>query len=201
MIAYLDTSVLLGWVFRDRRPLPRPSSLGVVRIVSSELLRIEALRQIDNRRQRTAHPEVALPIWERRLAAARGIDPKAFFSRSAFLGYHEAALLALHEGKFDAAATYQGALPDLLESKGIDPHEFRIIAKTAGTPHNIYCARAGLEAPVVAELRRLFLEISVRTAEGRKVLNPMQINGFIPADDRLFDGVRAADAAVNGQGS
>ncbi|MBI3185735.1 MAG: phosphate/phosphite/phosphonate ABC transporter substrate-binding protein [Myxococcales bacterium] len=137
-------------------------------------------------------------LYPTKVMLDRGIEPKTFFSRTEFLGNHEAVLLAVHEGRFDAGATYQGALRSLQRSRGVDPLSFRIIAKSPRTPRDIFCAREGLPEPVMEELKRLLLAISVLTPEGRAVLRPLNVNGFVLADDRQFDPVREVDAALNG---
>jgi phosphate/phosphite/phosphonate ABC transporter binding protein len=132
-------------------------------------------------------------LFPRALMRQRGISPDAFFSRTAFLGNHEAALLAVHRGEFDATATYQGALPALRRSQGVDPLDFRIVAKTLRSPKDLFCARAGLPDAVVVQIRRALLAVSVRTEQGRRLLGPLQANGFILADEALYDEVREVE--------
>ena len=45
-------------------------------------------------------------------------------------------------------------------------------------------------------LVRVFLSLSAREQKGREILAPLNMNGFFPANDHLYDGVRAAAAAV-----
>ncbi|MFZ5471892.1 MAG: phosphate/phosphite/phosphonate ABC transporter substrate-binding protein [Myxococcota bacterium] len=125
----------------------------------------------------------------------RGLDPATFFAHTEFLGNHEAVLDAVFDGRFDGAATFQGALLSLQRSKGIDPLSFRIIGKTPRTPHDIFCARGDLSAETVATLRALFLSLSVRTPEGRLILRPLNFNGFVEPLDAIFEPVRRAHTA------
>ncbi len=136
-------------------------------------------------------------LYPRKLMRDRGIDPDAFFGRTEFFGNHEAVLWAVLEGRVDAGSTYQGAILQLERSKGVDPLSFRIIAKTPRTPRDIFCVREDLPEPVVRRITELLLAISVRTKEGREVLRPMNINGFVPADDRLYEPVREVAAALD----
>lgn len=128
------------------------------------------------------------------LLKMKGIDHQRDFSRTLFTGNHEASLMAVYDGAVDAAAIYQGALPALERSRGVDPLSFRIIAKTMRTPKDMFCARAGLPEAVVTQIRRAMLALTVRTEEGRRILGPLNVNGFIPADDALYDSVREVDA-------
>ncbi len=140
-------------------------------------------------------------LYPLKLMRDRGIDPATFFSRTEFLGHHDAALLAVYEGRVDATASYQGALVALWKSQRIDPLSFRIIAKTPRTPRDIYCAREGLPAEVVRQVRALLLGLSVRTAEGRATLHPLDFNGFVPVDERAYDAVREVQALLADGGS
>ncbi len=135
-------------------------------------------------------------LYPRALLLQRGLDPDTFFGETAFLGNHEAALLSVHRGEFDATATWQGALPALQRSRGIDPLEFRIVAKTLRAPKDVFCARPGLPPEVAERVREVLLSLSVRDGRGRSVLGPLHVNGFIPADAALYDEVRRVDEAL-----
>ena len=126
----------------------------------------------------------------------RGLDTRTLFSRTEFLGNHEKVLLAVYEGRVDAGATYQGTLAALKRSKNIDPLNFRIIAKTPRSPRDLYCVRDDMPMALSDALKKVFLGLSAREQKGREVLAPLNMNGFFPADDRLYDGVRLAAAAV-----
>ena len=57
-------------------------------------------------------------------------------------------------------------------------------------------AAAAALAVVVNELRRVMLNLSARTPEGRDILFRINANGFIPPDDHLYDPVRQAYRAM-----
>ncbi len=137
-------------------------------------------------------------LYPMKLLKDRGLDPSTLFSRTEFLGNHEAVLLAVLSGKVDAGATYQGSMAALRRSKGVDPLSFRVIAKTPRTPRDLFCVRADFSPHVADELVTALTALSARTARGREVLTPLSINGFYPSDDHLYDGVRAAAAEVAG---
>ncbi len=130
-----------------------------------------------------------------------GVDPKRDFSQTAFLGNHEAVALAVFEKEFEGGALYQGALTALQRSHGVDPLSFRIIAKTPRTPRAIFCARPGLPPPVIERLREVLMALSVRNEEGRAILRPLRMNGFVPPDESLYQRVREVDALFDGGAS
>ena len=135
-------------------------------------------------------------LYPLKLFRDRGLDPATLFSRTEFLGNHEAVLLAVLSGKVDAGATFQGSMAALKRSKNIDPLNFRIIAKTPRTPRDLFCVRADFSIPVGDAIAKALTQLSARSQRGREVLAPLSINGFFPADDHLYDGVRAAAAEV-----
>jgi phosphonate transport system substrate-binding protein len=127
-------------------------------------------------------------LFPRLLLQDRVVTPGA----TAFLGNHEAVLLAVHEGRYDAGAVYQGALIALEETHDIDPLDFRVVAKTPRIPRDLLCAGPGVPEVVREELTRLLLDLSVRTAEGRRLLGPMRVNGFVRADLAAYEPIRSA---------
>lgn len=135
-------------------------------------------------------------VYPVKLMLDSGIDPKKHLGSLEFLGNHEAVLLAVLDGRIDAGATYQGALGALRRSRDVDPLSFRIIAKTERTPRDILCVRKDLPEAVQVELRRLLLLLTVRDRVGRELLSPLSVNGFTPADDTAYDGVRRVAAQV-----
>lgn len=135
-------------------------------------------------------------LYPMKLLLDRRHIPESFLARTEFLGNHEAALLAVHQGRFDAAATHQGAMQSLERRRGVSPRAFRIIAKTPRSPRDLLCATDRLSPQQREHVRALLLGLSVRTAEGRRVLGPLGFNGFIPADERLYDRVREAARQV-----
>lgn len=138
-------------------------------------------------------------LYPLKLLKDRGLDPKTFFASTQFMGNHENVLMAIYEGAIDAGATYQGSLPALRRSKKIDPLNFRIIAKTPRTPRDLYCVRADFPPEIAQALTSLLLGLSSREPKGREVLTPLNLNGFFPFDDHLYDGVRTVAAQVDAQ--
>lgn len=125
-------------------------------------------------------------LLPRQLLREHGFTLDSDFVRAEMMGNHEAALLAVFEGRVDAAATYQGAFNALRRSKGIDPLSFRVIAKTPRSPRDLYVARDDVAPGVGEAVTRLLLDVSTRTPLGRELLSPMAINGYVRADDRAY---------------
>ncbi|MFH1808705.1 MAG: phosphate/phosphite/phosphonate ABC transporter substrate-binding protein [Pseudomonadota bacterium] len=115
--------------------------------------------------------------------------PERFFSGVRFLGNHQALLRAVEEGHVDAGATFSAALVTYGQMGLGSP--FRIVAKTGRIPYDAFVAGPALDDAQVAALQSALLGIDTRSPRGRKVLGPLRhINGFLPANDALYDTVR-----------
>lgn len=135
-------------------------------------------------------------LFARKILKDHGIDSRHDLARTEFAGNHEAVLLAVMEGRVDAGATYQGAFAALKRSKGVDPLTFRVLAKSARTPRDIYCVRVEVPDVVAEAMTRALLAVDGRSREGREILGPLNLNGFRPADDRDYDQVRQVAAEL-----
>jgi phosphonate transport system substrate-binding protein len=120
---------------------------------------------------------------------AHGIDPNTYFSSTVFMGSHDAVLLGLLDGGIEAGATWQGSISALRAERGVDPLEFRIIAKMPRTPQDVVCVRDDLDPALAAAIRTLVLRLSVRDHEDREVLNAMGINGYVDVDLTAYEEV------------
>lgn len=116
--------------------------------------------------------------------------PERFFSSVRFEGNHQALLRAVASGEVDAGATFSAALVTYGEVGLGSP--FRIVAKTGRVPYDAFVAGPSLDEAQVASLQAALLGIDTRSARGRAVLGPLRhVNGFLPANDALYDPVRA----------
>jgi phosphonate transport system substrate-binding protein len=126
---------------------------------------------------------------------SRGLDPQRDL-KSEFAGDHRACLEGLFSGRYDMVATWAGAIRDARQS-GLDVGELTIVAKTGRIPYDAYCVRPGLDDEVARRIQQLFLKTNTLSRDGRRVLSPtLGINGWVPGDDRVYDGVRRVDASV-----
>lgn len=130
-------------------------------------------------------------LFPRKVFRDQGLDVRRDFASVEYLGNHEAVLLAVLDGGVDVGATYQGSFGALWRSRAINPLSFRVIAKTPRVPRDIYCVRPGLPKEVAEAFGEALLGISTRDREGRQVLSPLNLNGFVPPKDEAYDGVRS----------
>lgn len=126
---------------------------------------------------------------------SRGIAPESDL-KIEFAGDHRACLDGLFAGRYDIAATWAGAIRDARQS-GLDVGELAIVAKTGRIPYDAYCVRPKLDEEITGRIQQLLLQTNTLSKTGRRVLShTLGINGWVPGDDRVYDGVRRVEASV-----
>jgi phosphonate transport system substrate-binding protein len=126
---------------------------------------------------------------------SRGLDPESDL-KAEFAGDHRACLEGLFAGRYDIVATWAGAIRDARQS-GLDVGELTIVAKTGRIPYDAYCVRPGLDDKIVRRIQQVLLQTNTLSRSGRRVLSPtLGINGWVPGDDRVYDGIRRVEASV-----
>ncbi len=121
-------------------------------------------------------------LYPLKLFKDRNIDPETFFASTVFLGSHDGVLLAILDGGIEAGATWQGSFGALKAKSGVDPLEFRVIAKMPRTPQDVVCVRADVQPEVGEAVKQLMLRLSMRTKADRDILSAMSVNGYVEAD-------------------
>jgi phosphate/phosphite/phosphonate ABC transporter binding protein len=128
-------------------------------------------------------------LYPMKLFKDRGIDPATFFASTTFMGSHDGVLLGILDGGIEAGATWQGSFSALKVEKGIDPLEFRVIAKMPRTPQDVLCIRESGSRELGDAITQLALRLNMREKSTRDILSAMSINGYVPADASVYDQV------------
>jgi len=119
-----------------------------------------------------------------------GYDPRKFFESVHWGQTHNGALRLLLAGKVDAVSTFAEAL-ESAAYHGLPTVALRVIDRTEPIPYDAYVARPDVPPALVRKLRNALLRLDLKTAEGRRILGrAMRIDGWLPPDDRRYDGVR-----------
>lgn len=129
-----------------------------------------------------------------------GLDPSRDLGRVIFAGGHDAAILAVHNRKVDAAATFAN------DDRGEDvpwkhllkeqSQNIRALAYSKPIPNGAVAVSRHLPQATVDALREGFLSLG-RTPEGREILAQMYlIESFAPATSADYDPVREAFTRV-----
>jgi phosphonate transport system substrate-binding protein len=117
-------------------------------------------------------------------------DPKSFFKDALFAGTHEAALQSVVRGRVDAAASFDKA-PELHLKDKAQIESLTFVGETPEIPEAGICVRPGINADVVARVKRALL--AIKGPEHAAVLKQIyDIDGFIEAADGDYQPVREA---------
>lgn len=112
------------------------------------------------------------------------IDPRSHM-RPTLLGRHDRIIDALAADEIDVGATFSGAL-NYAELRGVDTRGLEIVAKTGRIPHDTWVANPRLPEGLLRTVQYVLLDLSTRTKEGRRVLEPIRsINAFAQFDEDL----------------
>lgn len=140
-------------------------------------------------------------LYPRQVMQQAGLDPDRLFASAHFYGTHEAAMVALLRGEVDAAAVASGALTlscragDAQSARG-----FRVLHKCGKLPYDALAVRAGMGREALKKITWVFQGLNTRSEAGRKVLaDTWAISGWMPADESVYDGVRAHLESMAGQ--
>lgn len=98
---------------------------------------------------------------------------------------------AVENGTEDAGAAFDNVFKMMYPGQPAQAQRFRVIGATAPIPNGIYVARGDMPAADVEKLKRAFLDMNT-DPEGRAAMLKAPNDRIVPADDKLFDGVREA---------
>lgn len=135
-------------------------------------------------------------VYPKLMMLNAGIDPKKDLGKVIYAGGHDASILAVYNGKVDAAATFanddRGEDVPWKHILKADAGRVRAIAYSKPIPNGAVAVSKHLSPALVARIRRAFLDLGT-TGEGRKMLSRMYlIEAFAPATSADYDPVREA---------
>ena len=111
-------------------------------------------------------------------------DPLSFFSETHFTHNHIASLRGVKDGRFDAAAVYEGATEEVAAQLGATT--FRTIGTGPAVPNDPIVSRRGLDPALVEKIQRLLLTMH-ENRKGREALAQLdrleRITNFMPTKD------------------
>ncbi|MDX1606024.1 MAG: phosphate/phosphite/phosphonate ABC transporter substrate-binding protein [Candidatus Competibacterales bacterium] len=126
----------------------------------------------------------------------RGIEPEEFFRDIFFMKKHDRVLEALVAGSLDA-----GAMSDGTYFNGIDKYgeRFRILLQSDPIPLDALVADRTIDTDIIAELRRIIVEISSDSPVTRAVADHLgwPAAGFRVLDESFYDSLNEALRYLN----
>lgn len=126
-----------------------------------------------------------------------GHHPEAFFKRSFFTWAHRKVVDAVSARLAHGGAVDGYVWETLRRASGAPAAGTRVAAKSPEFGHPPIVARANLAPRLVENLRAAFTGMS-EDAEGRALLASLNLDGFAPGKEQLFDSIAAMWRVVQG---
>lgn len=121
-----------------------------------------------------------------------GIDIDKYFSRVIFSGSHDASILAVANGKVDAASVADPIFDNAIAKGHVKAEDFRIIWRSQPIPESPMAWRKDLDADTKRKVAAALAEI-----KGLPWGDRGELNGFAPTNDQAYDVVRQTAKALN----
>src|ERR1039458_2819995 len=129
-------------------------------------------------------------VYPRAMLSENGDAPKNYFKDTIFAGDHNKVIAAVLEGRVDAGAIYEGALP-VARANGVPTEDLVTLASTDPIPHDAIEIRTGLDEALAKKIQTALVDMG-KSEAGRRVIanSKKKLTGHVIAEDSLFDVVR-----------
>jgi phosphate/phosphite/phosphonate ABC transporter binding protein len=128
-------------------------------------------------------------IFPRALIIEAGVNPEKDFVEHTFLNKHDAVVLNVYLGKYDAGACYDDARKTLKDANKMN--ELTILARTQNIANEPIVCREDFPADLAERIRQAFLKLDKNNIIHKKVMEDLtDVQGFVPANDKDYDYVR-----------
>ena len=130
-------------------------------------------------------------VYPKAMLLEQGKQPETFFSENIFLGSHDRVIDAVLDGTVDAGATYSEAV-EAARGRGLSIQNLQIIAQTEAIPKDAIAARPGFDKALLENLVNAFIQTTDTKSECNFLMKKTGLNGFISANDQVYDIIRRA---------
>ena len=130
-------------------------------------------------------------VYPKAMLLEQGKQPETFFSENIFLGSHDRVIDAVLDGTVDAGATYSEAV-EAARGRGLSIQNLQIIAQTEAIPKDAIAARPGFDNALLEDLIKAFIQTTDTKSECNFLMKKTGLNGFISANDQVYDIIRRA---------
>ena len=121
-----------------------------------------------------------------------GIDTDKYFSRVIFSGSHDASIMAVANGKVDAAAVADPIFSNAVTKGLVKAEDFQVVWRSQAIPESPMAWRKSLDAATKQKVAAAMAEI-----KGLPWGDRGELNGFAPTNDAAYDVVRNTAKALN----
>ncbi|HOY67248.1 MAG TPA: phosphate/phosphite/phosphonate ABC transporter substrate-binding protein [Candidatus Ozemobacteraceae bacterium] len=128
-------------------------------------------------------------LFPKALLLEAGVNPDKDFAEAGFLGKHDAVVLNVLLGKYDAGACYDDARNTLREKEKMN--ELTILASTQDISNEPIVCRADLPEDIIEKIKKAFLKLDIDDPTYKKVLEDCtDVQGFVTAQDSDYEYVQ-----------
>lgn len=121
-----------------------------------------------------------------------GVDTDKYFSRVIFSGSHDASIMAVANGKVDAAAVADPIFQTAIAKGHVKAEDFQIVWRSQPIPESPMAWRKSLDAATKQKVAAALAEI-----KGLPWGDRGELNGFSPTNDAAYNVVRDTAKALN----
>jgi phosphonate transport system substrate-binding protein len=125
---------------------------------------------------------------------AAGVDPSAL-AKTLYTGGHDATALAVSNAKVDAGAMDELVYATMMKTGKITHTQVKIFYTTPAFFDYVWVARKRLDPKLSGAFADAFLKLDSSTAEGKALLDLLNANKYVVADDASYDKLRQAAQA------
>ena len=125
-----------------------------------------------------------------------GETPETFFARTFFTYGHDNAIYSVAEGVADAAAVDSLVLEYALQRDPGLKSKIRVIHRSPPFGMPPVVAGPDIRPQLEATLQEILLSMH-EDPEGQKALRALEVDRFVPADDKAYDMIRGMEKALN----
>jgi phosphonate transport system substrate-binding protein len=120
--------------------------------------------------------------------ATQGENPTTFFSRSFFTWAHRKVVEAVGAGLVDGGAVDGYVWETLAEFHPALTNATRVIERSPDFAHTPFVARPDIAAAELQQFRATLFDMQA-DAEGAQLLRLLSLDGFVPGEPSMFDGI------------
>ena len=118
-----------------------------------------------------------------------GVNPEKDFAEAQFLQKHDAVVLNVLLGKYDAGACYDDARNTLRDKEKIN--ELTVLARTQDISNEPIVCRNGLPEDLVEKVKKAFLNLKIENPGHKIILEGCtDVQGFVTAQDSDYNYIR-----------
>jgi len=121
-----------------------------------------------------------------------GLDTDKYFSRVIFSGSHDASIMAVANGKVDAAAVADPIFSNAVTKGLVKAEDFQVVWRSQAIPESPMAWRKNLDAATKQKVAAAMAEI-----KGLPWGDRGELNGFSSTNDQAYDVVRTTAKALN----